>query len=127
MAILTNNQRTVNQVMLQAARAASFNANGWKPVGEKIPLKKIWDAEDPTLWGQIEGDTATIVTKIFDNGSIGKRICIPLKGEDEPYELTLNGKSELSDGDTVKVESIFGQMLKKPGRDMIMRFDADVE
>lgn len=113
----------LNVSFLQSATSAMFNASEWTPTGESHPLKDILDAQDPNLWGQIDGDGVVTATT-FSDGNVGMRITISFKNGGS-LELKLSGKSKLTEGDAVKVDTIVGTELKKAGQANIVRYDGE--
>ena len=110
---------------LSAARKAMFNPNSWKPVGEPVSLKEIWDAMSPGMYEEIDGDIATITSVTFDDGNTAYRISIPMKGGDA-VELNLSPQSDLTEDDEVAISSITGQLLRKAGQDDIIKYDGEL-
>lgn len=110
---------------IAAATKAMFNSSEWKPFGEKFTLKEIWDITNPGLYDQIDGDTAEVTATEFADGEISLRLTVPFK-DGSSIELKLSGKSDLEEGDKVKVSSIKGQELHKVGSDPIVRYDGEV-
>lgn len=110
---------------LVAAKKSVFNSSEWKPFGPSYTLKEIWDVTDPGLYDQIDGDTAEVTATEFADGQIGLRITVPFK-DGSSIELKLSGKSDLEEGDKVKVSTIKGQELHKAGQDPIVRYDAEL-
>ena len=110
---------------LSAAKKAMFNPNSWKPVGEPVSLKEIWDAMSPGMYEEIEGDVATVTSVTFEDGNTAYRISIPMKGGDA-VELNLSPQSDLTEDDEVAISSITGQLLRKAGQDDIIKYDGDL-
>ena len=110
---------------LSAAKKAMFNPNSWKPVGDPVPLKEIWDAMSPGMYEEIEGDVATVTSVTFEDGNTAYRISIPMKGGDA-VELNLSPQSDLTEDDEVDISSITGQLLRKAGQDDIIKYDGDL-
>lgn len=110
---------------LSAAKKAMFNPNSWKPVGEPVSLKEIWDAMSPGMYEEIDGDVATVTSVTFDDGSTAYRISIPMKGGDA-VELNLSPQSDLTEDDEVDISSITGQLLRKAGQDDIIKYDGEL-
>lgn len=107
-----------------AANKAIFNGSEWKPFGEKFSLKEIWDVTNPGLYDNIDGDVAEVTATEFADGEISLRITVPFK-DGSSVELKLSGKSELEEGDKVKISSITGQELHKVGSEPIVRYDGE--
>ena len=110
---------------LSAAKKAMFNPNSWKPVGEPVSLKEIWDAMSPGMYEEIEGDVATVTSVTFEDGNTAYRISIPMKGGDA-VELNLSPQSDLTEDDEVAISSITGQLLRKAGQDDIIKYDGEL-
>ena len=110
---------------LSAAKKAMFNPNSWKPVGEPVSLKEIWDAMSPGMYEEIDGDVATVTSVTFEDGNTAYRISIPMKGGDA-VELNLSPQSDLTEDDEVDISSITGQLLRKAGQDDIIKYDGDL-
>lgn len=110
---------------LSAAKKAMFNPNSWKPVGDPVPLKEIWDAMSPGMYEEIDGDVATVTSVTFEDGNTAYRISIPMKGGDA-VELNLSPQSDLTEDDEVDISSITGQLLRKAGQDDIIKYDGDL-
>ena len=110
---------------LSAAKKAMFNPNSWKPVGEPVSLKEIWDAMSPGMYEEIDGDVATVTSVTFEDGNTAYRISIPMKGGDA-VELNLSPQSDLTEDDEVAISSITGQLLRKAGQDDIIKYDGDL-
>ena len=110
---------------LSAAKKAMFNPNSWKPVGEPVSLKEIWDAMSPGMYEEIDGDIATVTSVTFDDGNTAYRISIPMKGGDA-VELNLSPQSDLTEDDEVDISSITGQLLRKAGQDDIIKYDGEL-
>ena len=110
---------------LSAAKKAMFNPNSWKPVGDPVPLKEIWDAMSPGMYEEIDGDVATVTSVTFDDGNTAYRISIPMKGGDA-VELNLSPQSDLTEDDEVDISSITGQLLRKAGQDDIIKYDGEL-
>lgn len=110
---------------LSAAKKAMFNPNSWKPVGEPVSLKEIWDAMSPGMYEEIDGDIATVTSVTFDDGNTAYRISIPMKGGDA-VELNLSPQSDLTEDDEVAISSITGQLLRKAGQDDIIKYDGEL-
>ena len=110
---------------LSAAKKAMFNPNSWKPVGDPVSLKEIWDAMSPGMYEEIEGDVATVTSVTFEDGNTAYRISIPMKGGDA-VELNLSPQSDLTEDDEVAISSITGQLLRKAGQDDIIKYDGDL-
>ena len=110
---------------LSAAKKAMFNPNSWKPVGEPVSLKEIWDAMSPGMNEEIDGDIATVTSVTFDDGNTAYRISIPMKGGDA-VELNLSPQSDLTEDDEVAISSITGQLLRKAGQDDIIKYDGEL-
>ena len=115
----------LSQSFVTAAGKAMFNSSEWKPFGDKFSLKDIWDVTNPGLYEEINGDEAEVTATEFSDGQIGLRITVPFK-DGTSIELKLSGKSELEEGDKVKVSTITGQELHKVGQDPIVRYDGEV-
>ena len=115
----------ISKSFLAVESSSVFNSSEWKPVpGEKHTLKEIWAEAHPGMFEQIDGDTAPVTATQFENG-IGKRITIGFK-DGSTIDLKLSGKSDLEEGDMVKVESITGQLLRKLGQNDIIRYDGEL-
>ena len=110
---------------LSAAKKAMFNPNSWKPVGEPVSLKEIWDAMSPGMYEEIDGDVATVTSVTFEDGNTAYRISIPMKGGDA-VELNLSPQSDLTEDDEVDISSITGQLLRKAGQDDIIKYDGEL-
>ena len=110
---------------LSAAKKAMFNPNSWKPVGEPVSLKEIWDAMSPGMYEEIDGDVATVTSVTFDDGNTAYRISIPMNGGDA-VELNLSPQSDLTEDDEVAISSITGQLLRKAGQDDIIKYDGEL-
>ena len=110
---------------LSAAKKAMFNPNSWKPVGEPVSLKEIWDAMSPGMYEEIDGDVATVTSVTFADGNTAYRISIPMKGGDA-VELNLSPQSDLTEDDEVDISSITGQLLRKAGQDDIIKYDGEL-
>lgn len=110
---------------LSAAKKAMFNPNSWKPVGDPVSLKEIWDAMSPGMYEEIDGDVATVTSVTFDDGNTAYRISIPMKGGDA-VELNLSPQSDLTEDDEVDISSITGQLLRKAGQDDIIKYDGEL-
>ena len=110
---------------LSAAKKAMFNPNSWKPVGEPVSLKEIWDATSPGMYEEIDGDVATVTSVTFDDGNTAYRISIPMKGGDA-VELNHSPQSDLTEYDEVDISSITGQLLRKAGQDDIIKYDGEL-
>lgn len=110
---------------LTAVKKSQFNGSEWRPVDdEKYTLEEIWDVTNPGLYEQIDGDTAEVTATEFADGQIGLRITVPFK-DGTALELKLSGKSDLEEGDKVKISSIYGQELRKVGQEPIVRYDGE--
>jgi len=110
---------------LAVESSSMFNASEWKPVpNEKHTLKEIWAQAHPGMWEQIDGDVAPVTATAFDNG-ISKRITIGFK-DGSSIELKLSGKSDLEEGDMVRIDTITGQLLRKLGQNDIIRYDGEL-
>lgn len=110
---------------LSAAKKAMFNPNSWKPVGEPVSLKEIWDAMSPGMYEEIDGDVATVTSITFDDGGTAYRISIPMKGGSS-IELNLSPQSDLTEDDEVAISSITGQLLRKAGQEDIIKYDGEL-
>lgn len=110
---------------LSAAKKAMFNPNSWKPVGDPVSLKEIWDAMSPGMYEEIDGDVATVTSVTFEDGNTAYRISIPMKGGDA-VELNLSPQSDLTEDDEVAISSITGQLLRKAGQDDIIKYDGEL-
>lgn len=110
---------------LSAAKKAMFNPNSWKPVGDPVSLKEIWDAMSPGMYEEIDGDVATVTSVTFEDGNTAYRISIPMKGGDA-VELNLSPQSDLTEDDEVDISSITGQLLRKAGQDDIIKYDGEL-
>ena len=110
---------------LSAAKKAMFNPNSWKPVGDPVSLKEIWDAMSPGMYEEIDGDVATVTSVTFEDGNTAYRISTPMKGGDA-VELNLSPQSDLTEDDEVAISSITGQLLRKAGQDDIIKYDGEL-
>lgn len=110
---------------LAAQSKSVFNSSEWKPFGPQYTLKEVWDETDPGLYEEIDGENATVTATAFADGQIGYRITVPFK-DGTSIDLKLSGKSDLTEGDVVKVSSIKCQELHKAGQDPIVRYDAEL-
>lgn len=110
---------------LSAAKKAMFNPNSWKPVGDPVSLKEIWNAMSPGMYEEIDGDVATVTSVTFEDGNTAYRISIPMKGGDA-VELNLSPQSDLTEDDEVAISSITGQLLRKAGQDDIIKYDGEL-
>ena len=110
---------------MTAAQKSVFNSSEWKPFGEKYSLKEIWAVTNPGLYDEIDGDVAEVTATEFSDGQIGLRITVPFK-DGSNLELKLSGKSDLEEGDKVKIDTITGQELHKVGSEPIVRYDGEV-
>lgn len=108
-----------------AVSNSMFNGSQWQPYGEEYPLKDIWAETNPGLYENIEGDTAEVTATDFADGKISLRITVPFK-DGTSVQLKLSGRSELEEGDIVKIDSIKGQELHKAGSNPIVRYDAEL-
>lgn len=115
----------ISKSMAQAAAKSMFSPSEWKPVGDPVNLKDLWEVTNPGLYDEIEGETAEVTAASFKDGTVGMRITISFK-DGETMDLRLSGKSDLEEGDLVSISSITAQELKKVGRDTIVRYDAEV-
>ena len=113
---------TFSASFLAAAQKSVFNPSEWKVFGPSYTLKEVWDATQPGLYDQIDGDKATVTATAFADGQIGYRITVPFK-DGSSIDLKLSGKSDLTEGDEVLVSSITAQELHKAGQDPIVRYD----
>lgn len=110
---------TISGKFLSLANKAVFNSSEWTPVGPQYSLKDIMNSSGGDFNNVLE---AEITQQMFDDGSIGKRITVTLK-DGSSLDYRLSGKSTLEVGDKVDISSIYGQELKKYGRENIVRFD----
>lgn len=108
-----------------SAEKAEFNASTWQETGERYPLKKVWDALHPGLYDQIDGDKAEVVGTEIPGGDLIMEIAIPIK-DGSRINLRLSSKSDLDEGDFVKISTIEGIGLKKTGSDNIVRYDGEI-
>ena len=115
----------ISASFVAAAQKSMFNSSEWKPFGEKFSLKDIWDVTNPGLYDNVEGDVAEVTATEFADGQVGLRINVPFK-DGTSIELKLSGRSDLEEGDKVKISSITGQELHKVGSDPIVRYDGTV-
>lgn len=115
---------TFNSQFLQAVAKSTFNSSEWKPTGERYSLKDVWAVTNPGLYKEIDGDVAEVTATEFADGQVGLRITVPFK-DGSSLELKLSGKSELDEGDKVKIDSITCQQLTKVGSDPIVRYDGE--
>lgn len=122
MAKLTAKTKRLSKGFLQAASQSSYNTSNWVPVGDKYPLKDIWDQLYPGHYKDIEGDEAEVIAQEFDDGNIALRIAIPLK-DGSTHDLKLSSQSDLTEGDIVNIEDIYGVELHKVGSKPIVRYD----
>ena len=118
--------RKMSQSLIAAEAKSVFNANGWDPVDEPWPLKELWAVTRPGVYEKIVGDKAPVTLTTFEDGSIGKRISITIKGQSKPIELKVSSKSDLEEGDYVRISTITGQELSKIGSDNILRYDGEL-
>ena len=111
---------------LAVAGNSVFNSSEWRPVGEAYSLKDIWTAQHPDqdLFGNIEGDEATVVAVEFASGDTALRLEIPFK-DGTSVQLKL-AKGDYEEGDKVKIDTITGQELRKVGADPIVRYSGEV-
>ena len=114
---------TISKSFLAVAQNSMFNKSEWKPVGEAYSLKDIWDATNPGLFEEIDGDTAEVVAVSFENGD-ALRIEVPFK-DGTSVQLKL-AKGDYEEGDKIKISSITGQELRKVGSDPIVRYSGEV-
>jgi len=115
----------ISNAFLSVEDQSLFNSSEWKPVpGEQHSLKDIWAVKHPGMYDQIDGDTAAVTCTQFESG-IGKRLTISFK-DGSTIDLKLSGRSNLSEGDEVKVDTIKGQLLRKLGQKDIIRYDAEL-
>ncbi len=105
-----------------AVSKSVFNSSEWKPFGEKYTLKQVWAELNPGLYEEIDGDVAEVTATSFSDGQIGLRITVPFK-DGSSIDLKLSGKSDLIEGDKVKVDTITCQELHKVGQEPIVRYD----
>lgn len=111
-----------SQSLVSAGLKAMFNSSEWTPTGDPFTLKDFLDVISPDTYANIEGNTAEVITRDFEDGSYSKRIKLSMK-DGSALELKLSGKSDLDEGDLVDISSITGQELRKIGQDNIVRFD----
>lgn len=100
----------------------------WKSFGEEYSLKEIWAAKSPGLYGQIEGNEADVISVQFADGSESYRLLIPLENGGH-IEIKLSERSNLDEGDKVKISTITGQDNYKSGyRNVIsvLRYDGEL-
>ena len=114
---------TISKSFLAVAQNSMFIKSEWKPVGEAYSLKDIWDATNPGLFEEIDGDTAEVVAVSFENGD-ALRIEVPFK-DGTSVQLKL-AKGDYEEGDKIKISSITGQELRKVGSDPIVRYSGEV-
>lgn len=115
----------INASFLSAAMKAQFNGGSWSKVGEPVSLQDIWAQTMPGVWDEIDGDKAQVIAKTFDSGDVALRIAVPIKGG-SVIELKLSSNTDLEEDDYVSINSITGQLLRKPGYEDIVKFDADL-
>lgn len=115
----------LSKSFIAAASSAMFNSNQWAPVGDPVNLREIWAETAPGLYKNIDGDTAEVIGHTFADGSVAYHIAVPIKGGNA-IQLRLSPKSDLTEGDIVKVQSIVGQELMKAGQPNIVRYTAEL-
>ena len=117
----TVSKSRVNKEFLQAASASVFNSSAWEDhqAEDKTPLAD-WPAQAKP---GVTPTSAEVVGILFDD-DLALRIRIS-DGEGESYDLPLSSRSKLEEGDDVKVDSIYGVLLKKKGAKSIVRFDGE--
>lgn len=122
----SNSNGRISAGFLEQSGAAVMNPNSWTPTGEEHSLKDLWDVQYPGLYARIEGNVATVDSILFPDGSIGKRLLIPITGMEKPYELNVGSKDVLVDGDKVAIDTIKGVQFAKEGRKPIVRFTGEL-
>lgn len=100
----------------------SQNYSLWEPFGEKYTLREVWSVTNPGLYEQINGDEAEVTVITFSDGKIGLRITVPFI-DGSSIDLKLSCKSDLIEGDKVKVDTITCQEFHKEGQHPIVRYD----
>ena len=119
----TENYKSQDTAFIEAALRAQFPKGSWFPVGNPIPLKEIRKIAQPGLWENIDGDTATVIAIELSSGEEVLRISVPIKGGNS-VELKLSSDSDLEEDDEVAIESITGQLYRKPGYNDLVKYDA---
>lgn len=115
----------ISSAFMAVESSSMFNASEWKPVpNEKHSLKEIWAEAHPGMYEKIEGEVAPVTATQFENG-VGLRITIPFT-DGSSLDLKLSGKSSLEEGDLVKIDTITGQLLRKLGKNDIIRYDGEL-
>ena len=115
----------INAAFLSAAMKAQFDNSSWTKVGDPVALKDIWDAAMPGMYEQIDGDIARVVGTVFDDGSVGYEIVVPIKGGTE-IKLKMSKKSSLEEDDEVAIASITGQLIRKAGYEDKVKYDGEL-
>lgn len=115
----------LSAAFVNAAQKSMFNPSEWVPFGNPYTLKDIWSVTNPGLYEEIDGELAEVTSTSFDNGDVAYRLTIPFKNGSS-VDLKLSSKSDLVEGDKVRIDSIKGQELHKVGQDPIVRYDGEL-
>ena len=120
---------SVNKAFITATKRSVYNPNANKKALAKASLESILNsayADKP--YSKVIG--AVVINKEIENPNGDnwhfKKIQLLLEGGD-PIELPLDSKSLLQEGEAVEVESIFGTLYSKQGKDDFVEFDGEVD
>lgn len=111
-----------SKVFMVAAEASVFNKSEWTPVGEPMSLETYLENLERGSYSHVSG--AEVTETLFPDGNIGTRISV-MFDDNRVIDFALSGKSTLQAGDTVDPATMKGQLLKKYGRNDIVRWDAE--
>jgi hypothetical protein len=114
---------TINAKFMSLAKAAVFNPSKWTPVpGMKFSLEDILNSETPGLFSHVV--EANVTQTMFADGSIAKRISVVID-DGTVLDYRMSGESTLEVGDKVDPKTVYGQQLRKLGREDIVRYDGE--
>lgn len=115
---------TLSSAFLQAEKKSTFNGSEWTPDGEAVGLKDLWGITKPGVYDTIDGDLGEVICVRFTDNQVGYRIRIPFKNGSH-IDLKLSSRTDLTEGDKVKISSIKAQLLTKVGEDPILKYDGE--
>ena len=108
-------------LFFQTAKAVVFNSSAWKANDEEDERMSLDEFVKGT-WPGYKPTSAEVVTVTFRDDDTALRIRLD-DGKGHTEDLPLSNTSTLTDGDIVKLDSIYGIFLEKPGAKPTVRFD----
>lgn len=115
----------VASVFMACAQQSVFNSSEWKPTGDLYTLEEVCGTGVLGFnYDDIKGDVAEVTETEFEDGSTALRITVTLKDGQTP-ELKAGKiiQANFDEGDTIPVNLIYGQMLRKAGQSPIVRYN----